>query len=90
MTLTGTDTIVGFAVPGDPPGEYSNTLCLRTRLVREQYHRLLLARNMDDQASEQPGKEGQFVLFLAEDHLLNLHCPGLLLLLIVKPSVHEM
>ena len=70
-----------------PPVNIGATV-LDTSFGREQYHWLLLVMDMDYQAPEQSGKEGQPVLFLANDHLLNPRSPPLLLPLIVRHRIH--
>jgi hypothetical protein len=46
--------------------------------------------DMDYQTPEQTGKVGQFVLFLAEDRLLNLCRPRFEVLPSFKHIIHEM
>ena len=70
--------------------EYSGNRCLQMLFVREQYHWLLLVMDMDDQPPEQPRKEGQSVLSLANGHLLNPRCSRLQFLLTSKHIIHKM
>jgi hypothetical protein len=63
---------------------------LRTRFIREQDHRLLLVMDMDDQAAEQSGDEGPFVILFADDYLLKPRRPGFPLLLTFEQRVHKM